>query len=236
LASQAWSNFLANLREATTLIRADPASEYAQRKAQALGVGPPTVDAALTSAVTQGCVMLLSGRLQGCISSQLEEFLERIDQSGVVVDVIPETLRAQLCRLYHGRPGRLTEQETKQVHEAYAVLWTPGATLPAGTLKTDSISDDSNPWPDVVQGFMKRCDIDLYTEIETLHGAPYLANVKLYVGQLMEFRNAVAHGDAPPYNWTPGDMRLRMRWATRLARACDRALDAQLLTVTGAGF
>src|SRR4051794_5785609 len=99
--SQAWSEFLENLREATTLLRADPASSYAKREAVAKGLPIPTASIALTSAVTKGCVMLVSGRLQGCIASQIEEFLERIDQSGAIVDLIPETLRAQLCRWYY---------------------------------------------------------------------------------------------------------------------------------------
>jgi hypothetical protein len=180
--------------------------------------------------------MLLSGRLQGCISSAIEEFLERIDQSGVVVDQIPETVRAQLCRFYYDNAGRPTEHQTKELHKKYAILWTPGSALPPGTLKPDSLGDDGNPWPDRVQGLMKRCDVDLYARVTAQHGAPYLDDLKDYVGELMKFRNAVAHGDNPASTWSAGDVRLRMTWAIRLARACDAGLGAKLATITGTGW
>lgn len=235
-ASQAWSEFLDNLREATTLLRVDPASEYAKREAAANGLPSPTASIALTDAVNKGCVMLLSGRLQGCIASLIEEFLERIDQSGVIVDAIPETLRAQLCRWYHDKPGRLSAEQTRMVHTRYAILWTPGSVLPAGTLKTDSLAEEGNPWPDKVHGLMKRCDVDLNAQIVADHGQPYLDDLQNYVGELMDFRNAVAHGENPGANWTAGDVRLRMRWVTRMARACDKGLGAKLTAITGTGW
>lgn len=236
LSSQAWSEFLENLREATTLLRADPTSEYAKRGAAAKGRPAPPASIALTNAVNKGCVMLLSGRLQGCIASLLEEFLERIDESGVVVDLIPETLRAQLCRWYREKPGRLSAEETKVVHTRYAVLWTAGSALPIGTLKTDSLRDDGNPWPNKVHELMRRCDVDLNAQIVIDHGHTYLDDLQSYVGELMDYRNAVAHGDDPGANWTAADVRLRMTWATRMARACDRGLGTKLTAITGSGW
>jgi hypothetical protein len=179
---------------------------------------------------------LLSGRLQACIQAQLEEFLERIDQSGVIVDQIPELLRASLCRHYISKSGALTPAETAQLHKAYAILWTQGSALPPGTLKTDSFADEKNPWPDHVQGLLRRCAVDLRAHVIATSGGAYLEDLEEYVKELVAFRNAVAHGDEPARSWSAGDVRLRMRWATRLARACDDALDSQLVAITGSGW
>lgn len=233
--SQAWHDFLVNLREATTLLRADPSSAYVARRAAANQVELLAPSIALTNATNKGCVLLLSGRLQGFVSSLLEEFLERVDQSGVIVDQMPEKLRGELCRCYYEKPNPNWEL-TMLAHKQYAVLWTPGAALPVGTLKTDSLGDDANPWPHIVQGILRRCGVDLYERIVAAHGTPYLRDLEEYVGELVRFRNSVAHGDEPSGNWTAADVRLRMRWATRLARACDAALGDQLEAITGHGW
>lgn len=233
--SQAWNDFLANLREATTLLRADPTSAYVKRRAAADEVAPPPPSISLTNATNKGCVLLLSGRLQGFVAALLEEFLERLDQSGVLVDQIPEKLRAELCRCYYDKPDPNAHQ-TMLAHKQYAVLWTPGVALPAGTLKTNSLGDDANPWPHIVQGLMRRCGVDLYAQIVAAHSTAYLTDLEEYVGELVRFRNSVAHGDEPTGTWTAADVRLRMRWATRLARACDTALGAQLQAITGDGW
>ncbi len=78
--SRAWADFLEDLREATQLLRADPSSVYASRAASEQNAPAPTTSVALTNALMKGCVMLVSGRLQGCIESQVQEFLERVDQ------------------------------------------------------------------------------------------------------------------------------------------------------------
>jgi hypothetical protein len=236
MSSQAWSDFLVNLREATTLLRADPTSEYAKRRAAINEAALPPPSIALTNAINKGCVLLLSGRLQAFVASLLEEFLERIDQSGVVVDLIPEDLRAQLCRCYYEKSGPPNAFQTMQAHKRYAVLWTAGVVLPAGTIKTDSLRDDKNPRPDFVKGLMQRCDVDVYKQILVTYGEAYLKDLQEYVGELIDFRNAVAHGDDAAGSWTASDVRLRMRWATRLARACDKALGAQLDAITGTGW
>jgi hypothetical protein len=236
-ASQAWADFLVNLREVTNLLRADPGSAYSIRRAMASGAAAAPPSIGMTTALTKGCVLLVSGRLQGCIESRTEEFLERIDQSGVIVDRIPEVLRASLCRLYFGRPTSLSHRQTTHVHLRYAVLWTSGSPLPPGTLKTNSLPNSVwNPWPDKVQELLARCDIDLFSMITTQHGVPYLNDMKEYVKELISFRNAVAHGDSPASNWSAADVRLRIRWVTRLARACDEALDRKLLDITGRGW
>ncbi len=153
-----------------------------------------------------------------------------------MVDLIPEVLRAALSERYLPRSARGKLPDIAQRHRRYAPLWTSGAALPVGTIKTDSLPDEVwNPWPDKVQGLLRRCDIELYSEVEQEHGRPYLDDLKQYVEELVRFRNEVAHGDEPS-PWTARDVRLRIKWVSRLARACDQALDRRLTTVTGAGW
>lgn len=240
--SQAWAQFLVHLREATALLRADPASTYAKRRAAATGQDPPAASVELTNALNKGCALLLSGRLQGCVQAQMEEFLERIDSSGVVVDSIPTEVRAALSSTFHDgenrkkRRLRPTLEQTAEVHAKYAVLWTSGSVLPAGTLKTDSFADEGNPWPSHVQGLLRRCGADPLTLLEATKGKQYRENLESYVGELIDFRNSVAHGEEPNGTWSAGDVRLHMQWVTRMARACDAALEQQLLTITGNGW
>lgn len=186
-------------------------------------------------AMTKGCVMLVSGRLQGCIESQTQEFLERIDQSGVATDQLPEILRAELCERYLDR-RRAKPGEVAEMHRRYAVLWVEGRSLPAGTLRTDSLPDRVwNPWPEKVQALLRRCDVNLFERIESRHGPRYLRDLKEYGGELITYRNDVAHGSEPAL-WTVGDVLLRIRWAQRLARHCDVALGNQLEQITGRGW
>ncbi|HZV75507.1 MAG TPA: hypothetical protein VFF79_17490 [Conexibacter sp.] len=231
LHSQAWRDFIVNLREATQLLRADPASAGAARHSF-----PSKSDLALTAALTKGCVMLTSGRLQGCIESQTQEFLERIDESGVMVDSLPEDLRGALCSQYFRGKSTLSSADTIEVHKTYAALWISGTVLPAGLLKTDSLPDEIwNPRPHRVRKLMRRCDIDLFSQIQRDHGSSYLEDMRRYVDELIDFRNAVAHG-SEVLLWTAGDVLFRMRWATRLARTCDRALGQKLVEITGDGW
>lgn len=237
-ASRAWSEFLSNLREITALLRADPSSAYARRAADAAMQPPPALSVPLSGAINKGCVMLLSGRLQGCIASLLEEFLEALDQSGVVVDSVPAEIRAQLCRLYVEKPGpgRLAVGPTREVHQRYAVLWVSGSTLRPGTIKTDSFRDDGNPWPHKVRSLLSRCDVDLRSAVVAKHGQGYWDDLETYVAELIVFRNAVAHGDNPGAPWSARDVRRHMLWATRMVRACDEQLQAKLLLITGSGW
>jgi len=213
------------------LLRADPL--HVHRRHQAF---PSKADHALSAALIKGCVMLFSGRLQGCIESQTQEFLERIDQSGIVVDLLPESLRAALCSQYFGGKSRLKPAETAELHQRYAVLWTPGAMLPSGTLRTDSLPDKSgNPWPSRVATLMRRCDIDLFGDLEHQRGKRYRDAMTTYVDELIDMRNNVAHG-SPVTAWTTADLVLRMQWACRMAHACDQALGDKLLTITGSSW
>jgi hypothetical protein len=236
VASQAWHSFLRTLREANQLLRADPTGSYAARAAQLRGEAPPTSSVELTNALTKGCVLLTSGRLQGCIEAQLQEFLEQIDSSGITPDAIPETLRAWLCWRFLDEGTGTKEEKTSRVHQQYVPLWTTGVPLPRGTIKTDSLPDKVwNPWPTRVQRLLKHCDIDLFARIKAEHGKPYLEDLKTYVDSLVQFRNEVAHGDEPA-PWTAADVRLRMQWAVRLARACDHAIGDQLQSITGTSW
>lgn len=234
--SEAWGEFLANLREATTLLRADPTSRYAMRQATMVGASIPAASITQTEAINKGCVLLVSGRLQGYIAAVVEEFLERIDASGVQVDQIPESLRTQLCRWYHAPRKRPSELEIREVHKRYAVLWTAGAALPPGTIKADCFDEGKNPWSDNVQAQLRRCGVDLFQLVEDSQGAGYLQDLRTYVDELVKFRNSVAHGDNPANTWTAADVRLRMAWAIRLARACDGYLGEELAAVTGASW
>ncbi len=229
--SQAWREFIVNRREAMQLLRADPT--HARPGAHGFATKS---ELALSAALTNGCVMLMSGRLQGCIESQAQEFLERIDESGVVVNRLPEALRAALCSQYFAGRRQLKPHQVAELHERYAVLWIDGSRLPEGTLKTNSLPDRIwNPRPDRVRTLMQRCDIDLFDWIDRRHGRRYREDMMAYVEELVEVRNAVAHG-APATAWTTGDVVLRMQWASRLAYACDQAFGDRLSSITGHGW
>jgi hypothetical protein len=226
--SQAWRDFLEHLREITELIRADPDSSYSIRR-----VGSQTPNVQLKSASTKACMLLISGRLQGCVAAQTQEFLECLDGSGIVVDRIPEVLRAELVVRYPAPRGqREAVPRTILAQKTYAPLWIPGTTLQRGTIRTASLPDKVwNPWPEKVAELLARCGVDLFDEISRKWGNGYLEDLKTYVRQLVEFRNMVAHGDEPqPVGIN--DVRLYMKWAVRLARACDEALGAKLAALT----
>ncbi len=126
--------------------------------------------------------------------------------------------------------------KTAEAHRRYVSLWSVGATLPAGTIKTDSLPDSVwNPWPRRVQSLLERCDVDLFTRIEHVNGPAYLRDLRISVDTLVKFRNEVSHGNEPT-PWTAADVRLRMKWAARLARACDEALGEKLEGIVGQGW
>jgi hypothetical protein len=227
--SAAWRGFLVNLREITELIRADPASRYAERR-----TGQRDVNVDLTSAITKAAMSLTSGRLQGCLTSQVQEFLERIDESELPVDEIPEVLRAQLILRY----PKETRNESSVAHairvqRANAQLWQAGVVMKPGTIKTGSLPDRIwNPWPKKANELLARCDVNLYDWITRTHDGQYLSELQTQVGKLVEFRNEVVHGDEPQ----PVSIREvwnSMRWAVRLARSVDNALGMKLGELTG---
>ncbi len=227
--SSAWRDFLDHLREITELLRADPSSRYAERKD-----GKRLTNVELSSAITKAAMSLTSGRLQGCLASQVQEFLERIDQSGIPVNQIPEVLRANLALRYpKSQPNEERVLHAIAVQQANAPLWTTGVTVQPGMIKTSCLPDRVwNPWPSKANELLLRCDVDLFSHIEQRNGAAYLANLKTYVGSLVEFRNEVAHGDEPQ-PVSSSDVWRCMRWAIRLARASDVALAEKLTEITG---
>lgn len=227
--SSAWRDFLDHLREITELLRADPSSSYSERKN-----GQRITNVELSSAITKAAMLLTSGRLQGCLASQVQEFLERIDQSGMPVEQIPEVLRAHLALRYpKSEPNEQNVLHAITVQQANAPLWTTGVTVQPGMIKTSSLPDPVwNPWPRKVDELLGRCDISLFSRISQQHGATYLRDLKTYVEDLVEFRNKVAHGDEPqPVG--ASDVWRSMRWAIRLARASDVALAERLTELTG---
>lgn len=227
--SRAWREFLVNLREITELIRADPASRYAERK-----TGQRIVNVDLTSAITKAAMSLTSGRLQGCLTSQTQEFLERIDQSEIEADLIPEVLRANLVLRYpKASANEAAIAHAIKVQQAYAPLWQSGVVMPPGTIKTGCLPDRIwNPWPKRAHELLARCDVDLFAWIAQKHDARYLSELQTHVGRLVKFRNEVVHGDEPqPVSM--GEVWKSMRWAVRLARAVDQALGTKLSELTG---
>ena len=227
--SAAWREFLTHLREITELLRADPSSNYSERKN-----GQRLTNLELSGAITKAAMLLTSGRLQGCVVSQVQEFLERIDQSGISVEQIPEILRGHLALNYpKAVPKEEKVRHTIAVQQANAPLWTPGITVQPGMIKTSSLPDRVwNPWPKKVNDLLSRCDVDFFRFIQEEHGGGYLADLETYVDDLVEFRNKVAHGDEPqPVG--ASDVRRSMRWAIRLARASDAALAEKLTEITG---
>jgi RiboL-PSP-HEPN len=228
--SASWRAFLGHLREITQLIRADPSSRYAERK----NGGKQAANVDLTSAITKAAMSLTSGRLQGCLSSQVQEFLEHIDQSGMPVDQIPEVLRAHLVLRYPQRKSESSVNYAIRVQKANAELWQARSVVGVGSIITSSLSDAIwNPWPKKADELLGRCDIDLFSWIEERHGPRYLSELKSEVAKLVKFRNEVVHGDEPqPVGIS--EVWLCMRWSTRLARNADEALGAKLAELTGA--
>jgi len=144
-------------------------------------------------------------------------------------------LRAHLCTRYPYAQGdnRSAAEKAAEMHMAYHQLWLSGTDLQPGMIRTGSLPDRVwNPWPKRTQNLLFRCDVDLFNWIITHHGRPYLADMKTYVEDLIKFRNQVAHGDEPAALGA-ADVRLRMRWAIRMAAACDDALGHKLTTLTG---
>lgn len=226
--SASWRDFLGHLREITQLIRADPSSRYSERK-----WGQRAVNADLTSAITKAAMSLTSGRLQGCLSSQVQEVLERIDQSGLRADQIPEVLRAQLILRYPKEGSDDSVGHTIKVQRATAGLWQPGTIMEAGTIKTSCLPDPVwNPWPKKASQLLARCDVDLFHWVNEVHGGRYLSEMQAEVAKLVSFRNEVVHGDEPQPVST-GEVWRSIRWAARLARDSDDALGAKLVEVTG---
>ena len=223
-----WRDFLGHLREITQLIRADPSSRSSERK-----WGQRAVNADLTSARTKAAMSLTSGRLQGCLSSQVQEFLERLDQSGLRAEQIPEVLRAQLILRYPKEGSDNSVAHTIKVQRASAVLWQPGAVMQSGTIKTSCLPDSVwNPWPKKASQLLARCDVDLFGWINEAHGGRYLSEMQEEVAKLVKFRNEVVHGDEPQPVST-GEVWKSIRWASRLARNSDDALGAKLVELTG---
>jgi hypothetical protein len=227
--SASWRDFLEHLREITQLIRADPSSRYAERR-----TGMHMVNVDLTSAITKAAMSLTSGRLQGCLVSQVQEFLERVDQSEIIVDQIPEVLRAHLALRY----PKDVDDESKVAHaikvqRANAQLWQSGVVMQPGTIKTACLPDPVwNPWPKKANQLLKRCDVDLFDWIRLNHSHQYLRELQIYIGQLVQFRNEVVHGDEPqPVGIA--EVWLSMRWAARMARNSDEALGNKLTELTG---
>lgn len=218
------------MREVTELLRIDPQSEYSARR-----VGVKETKLPLSIALTKGCILMTSGRLQGCIESLVQEFLENLGQARVKVDVLPDVLKGNLCARYPFPPGdkRPVALKTVDMHKAYHVLWLAGTELQPGMLRTGSLPDPVwNPWPKRTQDLIARCDVDLFEWIDARYGAQYLNDMKTYVADLIEFRNQVAHGDEPAA-LSAADVRLRMKWAIRMAAACDVALGERLAELTG---
>ncbi len=226
--SASWRAFLASLREVTQLIRADPSSRYAERKN-----GRRSVNVDLTSAITKAAMSLTSGRLQGCLSSQVQEFLERIDQSGIPVEHIPEVLRAHLLLRYPRRGSESNVAYAITVQRANADLWQPGNVVRPGTITTSCLPNPTwNPSPSQASELLARCDIDFFSWIESRHGPRYLYELRTEVEKLVTFRNEVVHGDEPQPLST-AEVWTRMKWAARLARNADDALAAKLGELTG---
>lgn len=226
--SASWQAFLGHLREITQLIRADPSSRYSERR-----VGRQTANADLTSAITKAAMSLTSGRLQGCLSSQVQEFLEGIDQSGMHVDQIPEVLRANLILRYPKQRTDDSIAHTIKAQQATATLWQHGAVVQTGTIRTSCLPDAVwNPWPKKASQLLARCDVDLYAWIIETHGGRYLGEMKTEVSKLVKFRNEVVHGDEPQPVSTAEVWR-SIRWAARLARDADDALGEKLAQLTG---
>jgi hypothetical protein len=100
-------------------------------------------------------------------------------------------------------------------------------------IKTGSLVDPVwNPWPSKTQNLLERAGVDLFYYIGQRHGKQYLHDLTAYVGELIEKRNKIAHGDNS-VTTTVTDIRRYMQWSSRLARSCDEALGMQLGTIIG---
>lgn len=233
--SSAWRTYVDHLREVAQLLVADPASRYG--KSRAAPREKRRHDDYLTAGLCRGALVLTCSYLQGYFASALQEFLERIDESGVDVAELPRDLKSELCMRFPFPPHVKDERERAElIHRTYGVLWRDGTSLPPGTIRTGSLSDPSaNPWPNSIASLMKLVDVDVYDTLRQTGGMPWVTGVKDGVKELVMSRNKIAHGD-DTVQVTADDVRRLMHWATRMARAADVGLRLKLLALTGSDW
>jgi RiboL-PSP-HEPN len=232
--SLAWRAYLDRLREVAQLLRADPASRYG--KGHIAPVALTSEQVRLSVALSRGALVLTCSHLQGYFSSVLQEFLEQLDGSGVDVARLPKELKAELC-LRFPYPDSLKDKPRDQaelLHRTYSPLWRDGTPLPAGTIRTGSLTDPSaNPWPASIASLLRTAGVDVFEYVRLTSGVAWVTGIKTNVRELVQSRNKVAHGD-DTVSVTADDVRRLMQWATRLARAADATLGAKLGELTNA--
>ncbi len=233
--SLAWGAYHEHLREIAQLLRADPASRYGKPSGTPLSPPDPQ-EAMLSTAICRGALVLTCSHLQGFFVSVLQEFLERIDGSGIDVDLIPTDLKAHLC-IRFPYPSSMNDKPLEQaalLHQSYSILWQRGTLLAPGTLRTDSLTDPSqNPRPSAMAGLLDLAGVDVFKRIvKSAGGVPWVKGVKENVNELVMSRNKIAHGD-DSVSVTADDVRRLMQWATRFARASDEGLGEKLNVLTG---
>jgi hypothetical protein len=171
------------------------------------------------------------------LASALQEFLERLDASGLDVALLPRDLKSELC-LRFPFPSHIKDprDQAELVHRTYDVLWQDGTPLPKGTIRTGSLTDPTaNPWPNSVASLFNVVEVDVYQSLRNAGGVGWITGVKDNVKELVMSRNRVAHGD-DTVQVTADDVRRLMQWATRFARATDDALGAKLGALTGTSW
>ncbi len=170
--------------------------------------------------------------------SVIQEFLEQIDVSGLDVALLPDELKAELCVRFPF-PTSLRDKpraQAEMVHRSYSVLWQHGTPLPAGTVRTDSLTDPSaNPWPSSIATLLRIADVHVFEQMRIASGVSWVTGVKTNVRELVMSRNRIAHGN-DTVSVTADDVRRLMQWATRFARASDEGLGIKLQELTGTAW
>jgi hypothetical protein len=230
--SLAWLEFLDRLREVASLWRIDPLSPYFR--------GSPasaTPSVRVSAALGRAAILLTSAHLQGYLESVTQEFLERIDGSGVDVARISLRLRGELSARFPPSGDTMPRYEkAAEAHRDYLPLWTDGIAIPVGTIRTDSLTDSVwNPWWKAVKALLERADVELWGELVVRYGPADAGDVVTHLDELVESRNKLAHGDNS-VSATPTDLLRYARAAARMARATDASLDGRLTSVIGVGW
>lgn len=222
MASQAAAALTAGVAEVIELLRADPAPQG--------GISPRP---ALSKAIARASVVLIVSHLERFIYASNEAATLRISSTATAGDRLPNLLRLRHSRLtvddvFHTQwlrrgPG------LEQLVAGNSWLWTNGA---AGTLNHERLLDwMTTPNPKSLVKYYRIWGVDNVFNSIT-RGSQVRADLLLRITEVVDKRNAIAHGDAS-VDPTRADVRAYLRAVATFAYRTDRLLARRLATITG---
>lgn len=222
MASNSLSSFATALDEVADLGRADPTA-----------VGTPPVQPELTRVVGRASVVLLSSHFERYVYSINEEAARILNSTGVLGDVLPESVR-----LLHSRPSIDAMVETgwdRRTTKLQAFVQTEGwlwGEHRAGALDHERLllwMKAPSPW-NLVRYYRYWGITDIFSAITR---APHTrTDLWLKIDELVRKRNNIAHGDATT-EATRSDVRVYRASAMRFCERADRQLARALRPVIG---